>query len=118
MNATIINVCAFLMQCTLLFLLDHLRLVIAQSDRNKMTAQHVALCFGPLLMLHSGPGPENMDFARATRILQYLLDIWPAKSGNVTFATLLLFHWQLVYYKTKVLQLFRDFTLWHPIKLK
>ncbi|CAG0880316.1 unnamed protein product [Darwinula stevensoni] len=70
-------------RCTLLFLLDHLRLVIAQSDRNKMTAQHVALCFGPLLMLHSGPGPEeNMDFARATRILQYLLDIWPAKSGS------------------------------------
>lgn len=81
------------MQATLVFLLDHLSLVVSASERNKMSAQALATVIGPSLMLHSvsapagGTAPE-VDHAQPIAVLKYLLQIWPqpqtsAASGNV-----------------------------------
>lgn len=68
--------------------MDHLCLVTAQSDRNKMTPQNLAICFGPVLMLHSDDSMTNpsgtMDFQKPIGVLKYLLQIWPMKSGTCT----------------------------------
>ena len=66
--------------------MDHLCLVTAQSDRNKMTPQNLAICFGPVLMLHSDDGSTTtstgLDFQKPIGVLKYLLQIWPMKSGT------------------------------------
>lgn len=82
--------------------MDHLCLVTAQSDRNKMTPQNLAICFGPVLMLHSddssagaganssssggntGGSGGSLDFQKPIGVLKYLLQIWPMKSGTCT----------------------------------
>ena len=71
------------LQTTLFLLMDHLCLVTAQSDRNKMTAQNLAICFGPVLMLHSDD-ISSLDFQKPIGVLKYLLQIWPMKSGTGT----------------------------------
>ncbi len=63
--------------------MDHLCLVTAQSDRNKMTPQNLAICFGPVLMLHSDD-VSSLDFQKPIGVLKYLLQIWPMKSGTGT----------------------------------
>ncbi|CAB3385313.1 Hypothetical predicted protein [Cloeon dipterum] len=71
-------------RCTLIYLMDHLALVVSQSDRNKMVPQNLAVCFGPVLMLQSEDRPgEELDFLQPISVLKYLLEIWPLKSGNV-----------------------------------
>lgn len=78
-------------QATLVFLLDHLSLVVSASERNKMSAQALATVIGPPLMLHSAnsaPGATDVDHAQPIAVLKYLLQIWPqpqasATSGNV-----------------------------------
>ena len=63
--------------------MDHLCLVTAQSDRNKMTPQNLAICFGPVLMLHSDEtSASSLDFQKPIGVLKYLLQIWPMKSGT------------------------------------
>ncbi|GAB0093544.1 Rho GTPase-activating protein 100F [Sergentomyia squamirostris] len=74
-------------RATLVFLLDHLSLVVSASDRNKMSAQALATVMGPPLMLHSSGNPgENVDHAQPIAVLKYLLQIWPqpqsASSGR------------------------------------
>ncbi|XP_055678741.1 rho GTPase-activating protein 100F isoform X8 [Lutzomyia longipalpis] len=65
-------------RATLVFLLDHLSLVVSASDRNKMSAQALATVMGPPLMLHStGNAGENVDHAQPIAVLKYLLQIWP-----------------------------------------
>ncbi|KAK4318192.1 hypothetical protein Pmani_010799 [Petrolisthes manimaculis] len=66
---------------TLFLLMDHLRLVASQSERNKMTTQNLAICFGPVLMLQS-ENEDPMDFHQPISILKFLLDLWPAKSAR------------------------------------
>lgn len=78
--------------------MDHLALVVSASDRNKMSAQNLAIAMGPPLMLHSSqetPGTSHppiikqgydLDYEQPIGILKYLLQIWPApktSSGNV-----------------------------------
>ncbi|KAI8130739.1 Rho GTPase-activating protein 100F [Lucilia cuprina] len=66
-------------QATLVFLLDHLSLVVSNSERNKMSAQALATVMGPPLMLHSAsaqPG-SDIDHAQPIAVLKYLLQIWP-----------------------------------------
>lgn len=66
-------------QATLVFLLDHLSLVVSNSERNKMSAQALATVMGPPLMLHSAsaqPGAD-IDHAQPIAVLKYLLQIWP-----------------------------------------
>lgn len=70
-------------QATLIFLMDHLALVVSQSARNKMTPQNLAVCFGPILMLHSESREKELDFQEPINVLRYLLEIWPSKSGKV-----------------------------------
>lgn len=71
-------------RATLVFLLDHLALVVAAQDRNKMSPQHLAVAMAPPLMLHSQP-PTELDYHRPIHVLQCLLQIWPPpkRSGNV-----------------------------------
>lgn len=66
-------------RATLVFLLDHLSLVVSASERNKMTAQALATVMGPVLMLHSiAPNPnEELDHTQPIAVLKYLLQIWP-----------------------------------------
>uniref|UniRef100_A0A336MBG0 CSON014720 protein n=1 Tax=Culicoides sonorensis TaxID=179676 RepID=A0A336MBG0_CULSO len=66
-------------RATLVFLLDHLSLVVSASERNKMSAQALATALGPPLMLHSlnaQPG-EEVDHSQPIAVLKYLLQIWP-----------------------------------------
>ncbi|XP_046387031.1 rho GTPase-activating protein 100F [Ischnura elegans] len=70
-------------RCTLIFLMDHLALVVSQSERNKMSPQNLAVCFGPVLMLQSGESGGDLDFQQPIGVLKYLLEIWPAKSGLI-----------------------------------
>lgn len=70
--------CFSLLQATLVFLLDHLSLVVSASDRNKMSAQALATALGPPLMLHSsGNATDEVDHAQPIAVLKYLLQIWP-----------------------------------------
>lgn len=72
-------------QCTLIYLLDHLAMVISQC--NKMSPSSLAVCFGPVLMLHSDDTGTPLDFQQPIAVLKYLLEIWPIKSGNVIGST-------------------------------
>lgn len=69
-------------QCTLLLILEHLSLVSSLVDRNKMGPPQLAQCFGPILMIQFDTTPESIDFQPPIKVLQYLLETWPAKSGN------------------------------------
>ncbi|GLV44424.1 Rho GTPase activating protein at 100F [Carabus blaptoides fortunei] len=80
-------------RATLIFLMDHLALVVSACDRNKMSAQNLAMAMGPPLMLHSAqatPGSSGMpsktgevNYEQPIGVLKYLLQIWPApKSGR------------------------------------
>uniref|UniRef100_A0A182N6S2 Rho-GAP domain-containing protein n=1 Tax=Anopheles dirus TaxID=7168 RepID=A0A182N6S2_9DIPT len=66
-------------RATLVFLLDHLSLVVSASERNKMSAQALATALGPPLMLHSASvgANEEIDHAQPIAVLKYLLQIWP-----------------------------------------
>lgn len=64
----------------MIYLLDHLALVLSQC--NKMSPASLAVCFGPVLMLHSDDS-TLLDFQQPIAVLKYLLEIWPVKSGNV-----------------------------------
>lgn len=71
--------------------MDHLALVVSNSDRNKMSAQNLATALAPPLMLHSTvdtPGPKlDLDYNQPIGVLKYLLQIWPVPkhhSGNVS----------------------------------
>ncbi|XP_055524987.1 rho GTPase-activating protein 100F isoform X2 [Wyeomyia smithii] len=73
-------------RATLVFLLDHLSLVVSASERNKMSAQALATVMGPPLMLHSSSaGPnEEIDHAQPIAVLKYLLQIWPQPQHSTT----------------------------------
>uniref|UniRef100_A0A1B6E2F1 Rho-GAP domain-containing protein n=1 Tax=Clastoptera arizonana TaxID=38151 RepID=A0A1B6E2F1_9HEMI len=70
-------------RATLIYLLDHLALVVSQSEHNKMSPQNLSVCFGPVLMLQSETPDKVLDFSQPINALRYLLEIWPAKSGTV-----------------------------------
>lgn len=53
------------------------------SQCNKMSPTSLAICFGPVLMLHSEENGPPLDFQQPIAVLKYLLEIWPVKSGNV-----------------------------------
>lgn len=53
------------------------------SQCNKMSPASLAVCFGPVLMLHSEENGSPLDFQQPIAVLKYLLEIWPVKSGNV-----------------------------------
>ena len=66
-------------------LLDHLKRVAVKANTNKMTTQNLAVCFGPVLLcpsLKSTTGQDALDFRKHIEVLQYLLDIWPERTGR------------------------------------
>ncbi|KAK0166805.1 hypothetical protein PV327_004288 [Microctonus hyperodae] len=69
-------------RCTLIYLLDHLAMVVSQC--NKMSPASLAVCFGPVLMLHAEDTGPNLDFHQPIAVLKYLLEIWPVKSVGST----------------------------------
>lgn len=91
----------FGLQATLIFLMDHLALVVSASDRNKMSAQNLATALAPPLMLHSSAESSSLvstasglkqqtelDYTQPINVLKYLLQIWPVPkhhAGNVLF---------------------------------
>ncbi|XP_030762749.1 rho GTPase-activating protein 100F isoform X3 [Sitophilus oryzae] len=71
-------------RATLIFLMDHLALVVSASDRNKMNAQNLATALAPPLMLHSGDTmtptsakSHDLEYQQPISVLRYLLQIWP-----------------------------------------
>ncbi|VVC93541.1 unnamed protein product [Leptidea sinapis] len=73
-------------RATLVFLLDHLALVVAAQDRNKMSPQHLAVALAPPLMLQSQP-PSDLDYQKPIHVLQCLLQIWPPPKRSVAAAS-------------------------------
>ncbi|XP_054276638.1 rho GTPase-activating protein 100F-like [Macrosteles quadrilineatus] len=69
-------------RATLIYLMDHLALVVSQSEHNKMSPQNLAACFGPVFMLQSEGPDKPLDFNQPINALRYLLEIWPVKSGS------------------------------------
>ncbi|XP_022647159.1 rho GTPase-activating protein 100F-like isoform X1 [Varroa destructor] len=63
---------------TALFLLDHLKQVVAHCETNKVTSQSLAVSFGPILMCHS-KFEELSHIPKPIEILKYLIDLWPPK---------------------------------------
>ncbi|XP_066151839.1 rho GTPase-activating protein 100F isoform X2 [Euwallacea fornicatus] len=70
-------------RATLIFLMDHLALVVSASDRNKMNAQNLATALAPPLMLQSGDTmtptskSHELEYQQPISVLRYLLQIWP-----------------------------------------
>ncbi|XP_066471948.1 rho GTPase-activating protein SYDE1 [Tiliqua scincoides] len=78
-------------KATLTMLLDHLSLVASFHNFNRMNAQNLAVCFGPVLLSQGTGGPgarsprqrhrtmaSTMDFKHHIEVLHYLLQAWPA----------------------------------------
>ena len=59
--------------------MDHLSRMTAQSSRNKMNPQNLAICFAPVLMLeYDATKPEvTPNISEPIHILKYLIEIWP-----------------------------------------
>lgn len=66
-------------RCTVLFLMDHLKLVTTHSDRNKMNPQNLSQCFGPVVMCHTETGAPVINLRKTIEVFAFLLEIWPAK---------------------------------------
>ncbi|XP_007436505.2 rho GTPase-activating protein SYDE1 [Python bivittatus] len=83
-------------KATLTMLLDHLSLVAAFHTFNRMNAQNLAVCFGPVLLSQGAggtvvrrPGQQHcaiastMDFKHHIEVLHYLLQSWPAPNRKM-----------------------------------
>ncbi|XP_050399986.2 uncharacterized protein LOC126817219 [Patella vulgata] len=71
-------------QETMTKVLNHLKRVAAHSDKNKMTLDNLAICFGPVLLCPS-PITSNeaaLDFKKHIEVLKYLLEIWDESSSS------------------------------------
>ncbi|KAK9407764.1 rho GTPase-activating protein SYDE1 [Crotalus adamanteus] len=90
-------------KATLIMLLDHLSLVAAFHTFNRMNAQNLAVCFGPVLLSQGAGGTivsrsgqqhctiaRTRDFKHHLEVLHYLLQSWPVphrkmEDGECTF---------------------------------
>jgi hypothetical protein len=74
-------------QDTMAMMMNHLRRVAAHCDKNKMTINNLAICFGPVLLC---PAPSSssdpaVDFSKHIDVLRYLLEIWECDNGTGEF---------------------------------
>ncbi|CAG2109405.1 unnamed protein product [Medioppia subpectinata] len=67
-------------RCTVLFLMDHLKKVMGRADRNKMSSQAMAICFGPLFTCHS----ESENLHKPIEVFKFLLEIWPQRRSSTS----------------------------------
>ena len=65
-------------QCTVLFLLDHLKAIVNNSERNKMSANAIATIFGPLFCTDN----NSFNLRKTIEVFRFLIDIWPSKKGR------------------------------------
>ena len=71
-------------QNCLVHIMDHLSKVTAQSSRNKMNPQNLAICFAPVLMMDfSTSQPSATNISEPIQILKYLIEIWPKNQEPV-----------------------------------
>ncbi|XP_070597751.1 rho GTPase-activating protein SYDE1 isoform X2 [Erythrolamprus reginae] len=83
-------------KATLTMLLDHLSLVAAFHAFNRMNAQNLAVCFGPVLLSQGTGGTvvsrsgqqhctiaSTRDFKHHLEVLHYLLQTWPVPHGKM-----------------------------------
>ena len=61
-----------------MYLMDHFKLVVDHSNRNKMSAQALAICFGPLFTCHS----ESESLENIIKVFKFLLETWPVLKGK------------------------------------
>ncbi|KAL3869272.1 hypothetical protein ACJMK2_041975 [Sinanodonta woodiana] len=80
-------------QETMATILNHLRKVASNSDKNKMTLDNLAVCLGPVLLCPSPTSSDNaaLEFKKHIEVLKYLLEIWSQqpeaslpRSGSLT----------------------------------
>ncbi|CAC5372196.1 SYDE [Mytilus coruscus] len=66
-------------QETMAVVLNHLKKVAGNADKNKMNIVNLAICFGPVLLCPSpvSSGGTSLDFKKHIEVLKYLLEIWP-----------------------------------------
>lgn len=62
--------------------MDHIKLIHLNADRNKMTSQALAICFGPLFSCHA----DSESVHKAIQVFKFLLDIWPQRRGESHFS--------------------------------
>ncbi|PVD22717.1 hypothetical protein C0Q70_15973 [Pomacea canaliculata] len=76
-------------QDTMAMILNHLRRVASHSEKNKMTIDNLAICFGPVLLCPApatSPDP-TLDFRKHIEVLRYLLEIWEYDNGTSESST-------------------------------
>ncbi|KAL8575304.1 hypothetical protein ACOMHN_003138 [Nucella lapillus] len=76
-------------QDTMALILNHLRRVSSHTEKNKMTADNLAICFGPVLLCpapSTTPTPPDpaLHFRKHIEVLRYLLEIWEYDSSAST----------------------------------
>ncbi|CAG2170030.1 unnamed protein product [Oppiella nova] len=67
-------------RCTVLYLMDHLKKIMSRADRNKMSSQAIAICFGPLFTCHS----ESENLHKPIEVFKFLLEIWPQRRSSTS----------------------------------
>ena len=78
MLSRMLKIAPYVNRATLIFIMDHLRRVVAHIECNRMTGKNVAVCFGPVLMCP--PIEEMIDFQKYIDALEFLISIWPTKT--------------------------------------
>ncbi|XP_071117302.1 rho GTPase-activating protein 100F-like isoform X1 [Haliotis cracherodii] len=73
-------------QDTMTVVLNHLKRVASNSDKNKMTLENLAICLGPALLCPSPATSTDaaLDFKKHIEVLLYLLQIWDNGSNTST----------------------------------
>lgn len=59
--------------------MDHLKAIVNNSERNKMTSQQIAIIFGPLFTCTEN---DSFNLHKAIEVFCFLIDIWPTKKGT------------------------------------
>ena len=71
------NILISFKQALVTYLMDHLKNISSNSDKNKMTTQSLATVFGPLFTCHY----ESDNLHKSIDVFRFLLDIWPSKNN-------------------------------------
>lgn len=54
--------------------MDHLKLIVSHSEKNKMNTQALSQIFGPLFTCHY----ESDNIHKSVEVFKFLLDMWPS----------------------------------------
>lgn len=59
--------------------MDHLKSIVNNCERNKMSANSIATIFGPLFCTNI----NCLNLRKSIEVFKFLLDIWPTKKGKL-----------------------------------